>query len=263
MATLREVLASGRATVGGWCSIPGPFSAELMGRCGFDWVCVDTQHGLIGYDQMVPMLQALAITRTPAFVRVPWNQPDHIMKALDAGAQGIIVPMVNTADDARRAVDATKYPPEGQRSWGPIRAAFDVDGYSPEMANRRTVAAAMIETPDGVHNVDAILSVPGIDAAYIGPSDLALGHRMRPTLAATEDDHEALIRSILDSCDRNGVVSGIHCDSVQTVQRWRALGFRMLTLSSDGALLRQAATAAVQEIQHGTREATAPSNNYA
>lgn len=248
MAALREVLESGRATVGGWCSIPSSFSAELMGRCGFDWVCVDTQHGLIGYDQMAVMVQTLAITRTPTFVRVPWNEPDHIMKALDAGAEGVIVPMVNSADDARAAVAAVKYPPAGQRSWGPIRAALDVEGYSPELANRRTVVATMIETPDGVRNREEILSVPGVDAAYIGPADLALGHGMRPTLAVTEDRHEKLIRSILDTCKSNDVIGGIHCDGVETIQRWRDLGFRMLTLASDAALLRQSATAGVQEL---------------
>jgi 4-hydroxy-2-oxoheptanedioate aldolase len=262
MATLRETLESGRPTVGGWCSIPSPFAAELMGRCGFDWVCVDTQHGLVGYDQMVPMLQALAITGTPTFVRVPWNQPDHIMKALDAGAQGIIVPMINTAEDARRAVEAAKYPPLGSRSWGPIRAAFDVDEYTPEAGNRRTVLSAMIETPDGVRNVDEILSTPGIDAAYIGPSDLALGHGMTPTLAVREVEHEQLVRSILDSCKRNEVVAGIHCDSVQTVQRWQDLGFRMTTLASDAVLLRGAATAGVRQLT-GRAEEAKGSDNYA
>ncbi|MEV0086748.1 aldolase/citrate lyase family protein [Saccharopolyspora sp. NPDC050642] len=248
MATLRETLEAGRPTVGGWCSIPSPFAAELMGRCEYDWVCIDTQHGLVGYDQMVPMLQALAITGTPTFVRVPWNQPDQIMKALDAGAHGIIVPMVNNAEEARRAVEAAKYPPMGSRSWGPIRAAFELDDYTPEAGNRRTVLAAMIETPEGVRNADEILSTPGIDAAYIGPSDLALGHGMAPVLAVREAEHEQLVRSILDSCRRNGVLAGIHCDSAQTVQRWHDLGFDLASLSSDAVLLREAATAAVRQV---------------
>lgn len=262
MATLRGVLESERATVGGWCVIPGAFSAELMGRCGFDWVCVDTQHGLIGYDQMAQMVQTLSITRTPTFVRVPWNEPDHIMKALDAGAEGIIVPMVNSAEDARRAVAAAKYPPVGQRSWGPIRAAYHPDGYSPGLANERTVVAAMIETPDGVRNAEEILSVPGIDACYIGPADLALGHGMQPTLAVTEDSHEELIKSILDTCRKTGAVGGIHCDSVATIQRWRSLGFRMLTLASDAALMRQAATAGLQELLRTATE-SGTSSGYA
>jgi len=106
--TLRELWDRGEPTVGGWCVIPSPFAAELMGRAGYDWVCIDTQHGVIGYDQMLPMLQALSATGTPAFVRVPWNQPSDIMKALDAGAEGVIVPMVSSEEEARRAVGACR-----------------------------------------------------------------------------------------------------------------------------------------------------------
>jgi 4-hydroxy-2-oxoheptanedioate aldolase len=252
--TLRELWDGTEATIGGWCSIPSPFSAELMGRCGFDWVCIDTQHGVIGYDEMVPMLQALSITSTSAFVRVPWNQPDHIMKALDAGAQGVIVPMVSTADDAKAAVAAAKYPPMGMRSWGPIRAALDVPDYSPESANRRTIVAVMIETPGGVENLDAILAVPGVDAVYVGPSDLALGHGMTPTLNASDPEHVRLIETIVDRCRHHGIVAGIHCDSVETVHRWHARGYGMFTVGSDAALLRGAATAVVANAFEGSRE---------
>jgi len=255
---LRELWDGTDATIGGWCSIPSPFSAELIGRCGFDWVCIDTQHGLVAYDQMAPMLQALSITATPAFVRVAWNQPDHIMKALDAGAQGVIVPMVSSEEEARAAVAAAKYPPMGMRSWGPIRAAFDVENYSPEVANRRTIVAVMIETPGGVENLDAILAIPGVDAVYVGPSDLALGHGMTPTLAVTDPEHERLIETVVDACRRHGVVAGIHCDSVETVRRWHARGYAMFTVGSDAALMRQAATAVVAQSFEGSRQVVLP-----
>jgi 4-hydroxy-2-oxoheptanedioate aldolase len=257
--TLRELWDRRQVTLGGWCSIPSAFSAELMGRCGFDWVCIDTQHGLIGYDQMTLMLQALSIARAPALVRVPWNQPDHIMKALDAGAEGIIVPMVSTAADAAAAVAAAKYPPEGTRSWGPIRAALDVPGYSPAAGNHRTVLAVMIETPGGVANLDEILSVPGVDAVYIGPADLALGHGMTPTLNVTDPAHHQLIEAVLEGCRRHQVVPGIHCDRLETVHRWWDLGFEMCTLASDAALMRGAATAAIQQAAtHPRRAGQAP-----
>jgi 4-hydroxy-2-oxoheptanedioate aldolase len=256
--SLRELWDGTDATIGGWCSIPSPFSAEMMGRCGFDWVCIDTQHGVIGYDQMMPMLQALSITATPAFVRVPWNQPDHIMKALDAGAQGVIVPMVDSEEDARAAVRAAKYPPVGTRSWGPIRAALDVPDYSPETANRRTIVAVMIETPGGVRNLDAILAVPGVDAVYVGPSDLALGHGMTPTLNATDPEHEKLIDTIIEACRRHGKVAGIHCDSAETVRRWHARGYGMFTVGSDAALMRSAATAVIAQSFEGGREVRLP-----
>lgn len=256
--TLRELWDGGEATIGGWCSIPSSFSAELMGRCGFDWVCIDTQHGVIGYDQMMPMLQALSITGTPAFVRVPWNQPDHIMKSLDAGAQGVIVPMVSTVEDAQAAVAAAKYPPMGMRSWGPIRAALDVPDYRPETANRRTIVAVMIETPGGVENLEEILEVPGVDAVYVGPSDLGLGHGMTPTLNVENPEHEKLIDRIVDACRQHGVVAGIHCDSVETVRRWHARGYGMFTVGSDAALMRSAATAAVAQAFEGGREIKVP-----
>src|SRR3979409_48696 len=122
MKPLRERWKAGEATLGAWCTIPSPWTAEVASRSGHDWVCVDTQHGLIGYDVMLPMLQAISAGGAPSFVRVPWNEPGTIMKALDAGAGGVIVPMVNSAEEARAAVGACRYPPPGFRSEGPTRA---------------------------------------------------------------------------------------------------------------------------------------------
>ena len=240
--TLREVWDSPEPNIGGWCTVPSAFSAELMGRAGYDWVLVDTQHGLIGHDQMATMLQAVAISGTPSFVRVNWNQPDHIMKALDAGAQGLVVPMVSSADEARDVVRWSKYPPLGIRSWGPIRASLGVDDYTAEKANRRTVIMPMIETPGGMENLDEILSVDGVDGVFVGPADLALSHGITPTLNVTDATHEKMIVQIAEACERHGVVAGIHCDTIQTVRRWRRHGYRMFTISSDAAFIRVAAT---------------------
>ena len=262
MTTLRELWESGRVMVGGWCVIPSAFSAELMGRAGFDWVCVDTQHGVVGYDQMALMLQGLAISGTPAFVRVPWNEPTEIMKALDAGAQGVIVPMVSSAEEARRAVGACRYPPEGYRSWGPVRAALGVDGYSPESANRRTVVAVMIETAEGVESADEIVAVPGVDAVYVGPNDLALGHGLSPSATVDEEGHAALVERILAACNRRGVAAGIHCGSVEVARRWRAAGFRMLNVNSDAVMMRQGAAAVLQGVGE-TGAAAPPTSSYA
>jgi 4-hydroxy-2-oxoheptanedioate aldolase len=264
--TLRELFDEGGVTVGGWCAIPSAFSAELMGRFGWDWVCVDMQHGLIGYDQAANMLQALSITGTPAWVRVPWNQPDYIMKMLDAGAQGIIVPMVGTAEQAREAVEAVKYPPLGIRSWGPIRASLDVPGYNPQVANTRTVLAAMIETVEGVKNMDEIMAVEGVDAIYVGPSDLGLTHGMTTTQSPEPGSaHERLILDILEGCQRNGIVPGVHTDSVETALRRREAGFRMITVMSDALLLRKAASEAIATMrgQVAANKAQAPTSSYA
>jgi 4-hydroxy-2-oxoheptanedioate aldolase len=264
--TLRELFDAGGVTIGGWCAIPSAFSAELMGRFGWDWVCVDMQHGLIGYDQAANMLQALAITQTPAWVRVPWNQPDYIMKMLDAGAQGIIVPMVGTAEQAREAVQAVKYPPLGSRSWGPIRASLDVTGYNPQIANDHTVLAAMIETVEGVKNMDEIMAVEGVDAIYVGPSDLGLTHGMTTTQSpAPGSAHDKLLLDILEGCRRNDVVAGIHTDSVATAMRRREAGFQMITVMSDALLLRKAASEAIASMRGDARppQTGSPGSSYA
>lgn len=243
---LRELFESGRPTIGGWCVIPSPFAAELMGRVGFDWVCIDMQHGLVGYDALVPMLQALATTGTPAFVRVPWNQPDHVMKALDAGANGVVVPMVNSAADARVAVGACRYPPDGYRSWGPIRAAFASGDFDPAWANRDVFCAVMIETAAALDDVDDILAVPGVDAVYVGPQDLAVSSGLAPDPNVTRSEHAALVLRIRDACLRHGVVAGIHCGSVEAARRWRDEGFRMLNVNSDAVFLRTNGQAVVR-----------------
>ena len=264
MTTLRELWDGGGVTVGGWCAIPSAFSAELMGRAGFDWVCIDTQHGLVGYDQMAVMLQALSITGTPAFVRVPWNTPGDIMKALDAGAQGVIVPMVNSAEEARQVVGACRYPPDGFRSWGPIRAALGVDGYSPEVGNRRVVVAVMIETVAAVAAADEIVSVPGVDAVYVGPNDLAVTHGMSPSSDTFDPEHGRVVEGVLAACQRHGVVAGIHCTNVEMAQHWRERGFRMFNVTSDAIFMRTGATRVVQAMRGQPAPARpATSSSYA
>lgn len=261
MTTLRELWDSGRPTVGGWSTIPSAFSAELLGRSGFDWVCVDTQHGLAGQDVMVEQLQALAITGTPGFVRVTWNEPDLIMRALDAGAQGVIVPMVNTADDARRATGACRYAPRGYRSWGPIRAALGRPDFSVETANREVVCAVMVETEQALQNLDEILSVEGVDAVYVGPSDLAVSLGMQPTGDPTEPRHVEAIEQIADGCRRHGVVAGIHCGSVETAQRWLARGFSMVNVNNDAIFVRVTGSAVMRALKHEPAPAEAASKS--
>jgi 4-hydroxy-2-oxoheptanedioate aldolase len=253
--TLRDLWERGEPTLGGWCVIPSPFAAELMGRAGYDWVCIDTQHGLIGYDQMLPMLQALSATGTPAFVRVPWNQPSDIMKALDAGAQGVIVPMVSSKEEASRAVGACRFAPEGYRSFGPTRASLQVSGFGPESANRAVVCVVMIETVEAMAALDEILSVPGVDGVYVGPNDLAVSHGMKPDGTASVPAHGRLIETILASCERHGVTAGIHCAGPETAIRWREAGFRMLNVDNDALFLRSGAARVLEAMRGVKREA--------
>lgn len=260
--SLRELWDRGDVSLGGWCVIPDSFSAEVMGHAGFDWVCIDTQHGLVAYDALLPMLQGLSITETPSFVRVRWNEPGEIMKALDAGAQGVIVPMVNSAAEARAAVGACRYPPEGYRSWGPTRAALQVTTFSPEGANREVICAVMVETADAVANLDDILDVPGIDAVFVGPNDLAVSSGMSPSHSGDQPEHQRLINTILEACQKHSILPGIYCGSVESAAKWRDLGFKMLALLSDAVLMRQAAMAAVSSLR-GSADEHAAEATYA
>ena len=171
------------------------------------------------------------------------------MKALDAGAQGVIVPMVNSAEEAQRAVGACRYPPDGFRSWGPIRAALGVDGYAPATGNRRVVVAVMIETVAGVAAADEIAAVPGVDAIYVGPNDLAVTHGMPPSADTFDERHGQVIEQILGACQRGGVVPGIHCGSVETALRWRDRGFRMFNVTSDATFMRTGAAQVVRTMR--------------
>lgn len=238
---LRPMIDSGAPTVGGWCSIPSAFCAELMGRAGFDWVCIDTQHGLVGYQEMAAMLQALAITGTPGLVRVSSNDPGEIGKALDAGAQGAIVPMVNSPDDAARAVAACRYPPEGERSYGPVRAAFGLDDHTPHTANRDVTCIVQVETRQAVELLPDILAVPGIDVVYVGPADLAISYGLGPTFAVPDMQHLDVIDKILQACRDAGTIAGIHCTAASDVVHWIGQGFGFVTAGSDRGYMTRAA----------------------
>jgi 4-hydroxy-2-oxoheptanedioate aldolase len=259
---LRELWDSGRPTVGGWCAVPSGVSAEVLGVAGFDWVAVDTQHGLIGYDQMQVMVQALSRTGTPAFVRVPWNEPAEIMKALDAGAQGVIVPMVNSPEEARIATGACRYPPQGIRSWGPTGIALRIPGYNPEMGNRLTVCAIMVETAEAVDRIDEIVSVPGVDAVFIGPNDLAISLGLAPTADPSDTEHLRRIDGILAACRAHRVAAGIACGSARLARQWAERGFTMLAVPSDAALLRAAAEGFLAEVGRPTGPGVRRSDGY-
>lgn len=234
--SLRTLWAEDKPAFGGWCTIPSTFSAELMARQGFDWVCIDTQHGLIGYHAMVPMLQALALTGVPPIVRVSWNSPGEIMKALDAGALGVIVPMINTPDDARAAVASCRYAPEGTRSYGPIRAALS-HPYTVEWANENVLLFVMIETAEGVKNAGEILAVPGISGVYIGPADLSVSLGLPPRLDVEEGIHVEAQETILKACKNRGVVPGMHTGSPEYARRAAERGFRFMALATDSVYM--------------------------
>lgn len=232
-----------RPTVGGWLSIGNAYTAEVMANLGFDWLCVDMQHGLIDYQDLTVMLPAISTTATTPLVRVPWNEPYEIMKALDAGAFGVIVPMVNNREEAARAVQACRYPPDGLRSFGPIRAAlYGGRGYAAE-SNGEIACIAMIETAEALTNLQDIVTTPGLDGVYIGPSDLGLALGLPPIGDTDHPVHAAAVERIRAACAGAGIAVGIHTSSVAYTRKYLAGGFQFATLGSDGGFLARAAGA--------------------
>jgi 4-hydroxy-2-oxoheptanedioate aldolase len=233
--TVKQNLLAGKPQIGGWLGIPSSISAEVMAHQGFDWLCVDTQHGAIDFSTAFPMLQAISTTQTMPFVRVPWNEPSIIMKYLDAGAYGIIVPMIETKEDAERAVWAMRYPPAGMRSSGPFRATLYAGSDYQDHANDELLLAVMIETPKALENLDAIASVPGIDVLYIGPSDLSQALGLGPRYNADNPKHAETVTKIREACERHGVIPGVHTNGNVLTNRYIKEGFKMVMLTTDSA----------------------------
>jgi 4-hydroxy-2-oxoheptanedioate aldolase len=234
---LRTLWAEDKAAVNGWLAIPNGFSAEVMAHQGWDTLTIDMQHGLIGEDALIPMLQAISTTPTVPIVRVPWLEPGVLMKALDAGAYGVICPMINTREDAQKLVAYTHYAPMGTRSFGPVRATLYGGADYPQHANKTIVTFAMIETVQALDNLDDILSVEGLDAIYIGPSDLSLSLGCKPVFDDVDPKAQQAIEHILARAKAHKIVAGIH-NGVPRVAKARVqMGFRFVTLSSDARLM--------------------------
>lgn len=229
--TAKAKWKAGEVTHGAWLSVPSSFSAEIMAHQGFDWITVDMQHGLIDYQTAVEMLQAISTTPTTPFVRVPWNEFGIIGKMLDAGAYGVIIPMVNSVEEAKAAVAACRYFPEGSRSFGPARASYYAGADYFGGANREVAVIPMIETKQAVERLDDILSVPGIDAVYVGPADLSITLGLPPGMDNGGAFEEARL-AIAATCRRHGVTAGIHANAALAAKH-AAAGYQMITISSD------------------------------
>ena len=234
---LRTVWAQGGAIVNGWLAIPSTFSAETMARQGWDSLTIDIQHGVVDYQAAVNMLTAISTTDTVPVVRVPWLDEGILMKTLDAGAYGVICPMVNCAADAERLVAATHYPPMGRRSFGPIRALLYAGQDYPKHANETIVAFAMIETREGLDNLEEILRVPGLDAIYIGPSDLSLALGCDPKFDDVDPPVAEAIQHIVNKCEQHGVVAGCHNGAPEYALKRIEMGFQFVTVASDARLM--------------------------
>ena len=246
---VREIWASGKAVVNSWCGIPASFSAEAMAHAGFDSLVVDMQHGMVDYSTMVTMLQGISTTNVVPLVRVPWNDPSHIQKALDAGAYGIICPMVNNRAEAEKFVDSMRYAPLGHRSSGPIRAALYGGADYHMKANDIVLAFGMIETREALDNLDEIMSVKGLDAVYIGPSDLSISLGYAPGGDKPDQWMMDALKKVLDACKRHNVQPGLHCGAPAYAKKAIEMGFTFVTVGGDTAFMRAGAAAAVAEMR--------------
>jgi 4-hydroxy-2-oxoheptanedioate aldolase len=251
---LKSHFAAGGTAVNGWCAIPSAVTAEIIGRAGFDMVTVDLQHGLIDYQMALTMLQVLQGLPGPVLARVPWNEPGIVMKCLDAGFAGVICPMINTADDARRLVQAARYAPLGGRSFGPTRANLvHGPGYA-KGANTSVLVLAMIETREAMQNLDAILAVEGIDGVYVGPSDLGLSLGYEPTLEPTAKEVLDAIVAILTKARASGRIAGVHTGSPAMVRGMLAHGFNFASLLTDVRIFANSLAGLLAEVRNTDAE---------
>jgi 4-hydroxy-2-oxoheptanedioate aldolase len=237
---LLELWRSGKPSLGGWLTTADPQIAEYIASCGFDEICVDQQHGLADSNALAGVFRAIELRGASPTTRVPANDFAEIGKALDVGAVAIVVPMVGTAEEAARAAAACHYPPRGGRSAGPLRGILARASTGLEALDE-AACVVMVETAEGLRNVDAIAATPGVDAIYIGPGDLALGlglsTRSDDWTAAEAKVHAEAIAAILAACRRRSVAPGIHTGDGLTARRYLDQGFLMVTVASELGLI--------------------------
>jgi 4-hydroxy-2-oxoheptanedioate aldolase len=233
---LLEIWGQGKAVVNAWLHIPHSYPAELISRAGFDAVTCDMQHGLVDYSDLVTMFTAISTTAAVPLVRVPGLEPAMIGRVLDAGALGVICPMINTPEQAGQLISACRYAPKGQRSFGPNRASFLGADYV-KQANQLVVPFAMIETAQGLDNLDAILSTEGMRAVYVGPADLALSLGCAPKVDPTDRIVVEAIDYVVKRARDKNIIAGIHTGSAEGAQTMVDKGYQLVTLSSDRVML--------------------------
>ena len=247
---IKALWREGKTAAAGWVSSGDPYMAETLAHAGYDLVIVDTQHGMgVTPDRAIACLQAISTTDAVPAVRVSWNEPQAVQSVLDAGAYGIIVPLVNTAEEAARAVGACRYPPLGYRSIGPNRATLYAGADYAQHANEEVFVLTMVETMEAVNNLEEIAKPPGLDGFYIGPADLALSIGIPPGPGAANDPcHAEACQRVVDVANAAGLIPCHHGSGPEEAARRFAQGFKMCQVGSDVRLVAAAAQAALQEL---------------
>lgn len=255
---LKDIWASGQPVLNGWLGVPSSHSAEVMSHIGFDSLTVDLQHGAIDYAGALTMLTAISTTPVVPLARPASLDPPQIMKLLDAGAYGVVCPMIDTPEDARRLVEACRYPPVGQRSFGPTRSAMSQGpNYTTDDANQRIVVFGQVETPLSLSNLDAILATEGLDGVYVGPSDLTLSMGLGANGDSTDPRFIKTLRHVVERSRAAGRHVGMHCANGPQARRMVEMGFDFITVGSDTGLMTEAGRGRLALV----REAAAGSNS--
>lgn len=236
-----DKLCSGQPSVGSWLSLCSPVAAEMMARIGWDWLVVDVEHSPVGFETMVHCFRAVQLGGAVPMARVPWNDTIWIQRTLDAGALGLVVPMVNTAEDARGVVHNMRYATRGQRSFGGSRVASYIEGDYRTWTDENLAIMVMIETAQAVEHAQAILSVEGVVGCFIGPNDLALSMGIDPRDTGPGTAHETAIMEVLAAAQKTGKAAGKHCFNAAEISMRIGQGFQFLALSSDAGFLGQEA----------------------
>ena len=249
---LKELFKQKKPVINGWLQIPSSFSAEVMSHQGWDSLTIDMQHGVVDYPNALQMLQAVSATNVVPMARVNWNEPGQIMKILDAGAYGVICPMVSNRKEAERFVQACMYPPKGYRSFGPIRGLIYGGSDYGKNADQEILKLAMIETKEAIEKLDEIMSTPGLDGIYIGPADLTLALGIpEPGFDKPEGSptYEQQV-NILKHAKKNNIVAGIHNATPEYAQKMIDLGFNLVTIGSDQRYMSAGAKSSVSKLKN-------------
>ena len=259
---VKTIWEQGGAVVNGWLHIPSSWSAEAMAHLDWDSLTIDMQHGIADLDACFHMMQAISITDTVPMVRVPWNIPDTIQRVLDLGAYGVICPMINSREECEAFVGACRYHPAGYRSSGPVRARLYAGPDYTAKANETVITMAMIETREAMDNLDDILSTPGLDSIYVGPSDLSLSLFETPGVDLDKPEFVDAIETIFGTAKKHGIYIGIHTGSVAMAQWCIDKGAQFVTMMSDTSIMTSAATQIIADVKGHTVQTTKKTDAY-
>lgn len=250
--------AAGEVALNAWCTFGGAATAGILAGAGFDAVTVDLQHGEHTFEALGEVVGAIEVGGALPFVRIGWNDPASVMRALDLGARGVICPMVDTPEDAERFVRFCRYPPAGARSYGPVRSAFGTGRGQTSAADEAVLAFAQIETAEGSANIEAICATDGLDGVYVGPADLSLGLGFDRFADLGAPEMLRVLDRVVAAADLGGVVPGIHAPSADAAVEMAHRGFRFVGAAGDAELLRAGASGAMQRVRADARPRAAP-----